>query len=67
MVDREIVDTGDGGAAAMVAGLLAVALVVVGVFFFVSMNNSATGQTITVQLPAATQNVSVSVSPPTGQ
>jgi hypothetical protein len=67
MVDREIMDTGDGGAAAIVAGLLAVALVVVGVFFFVSLNNSATGQTITVQVPATAQNTSFSVKAPTGK
>ena len=35
MVDREtIIETGDGGAAGIVAGLLIVALLVVGFFFF---------------------------------
>lgn len=64
MVDREtIIDTGDGGAAAVVAGLLVVALVVVGLFFYFGMNHGSTGQTITIDVP----KVTVSVAPPAGQ
>lgn len=59
MTDREtIIETGDGGAAGIVAGLLVVALVVVGFFFFFSMNRSGM-QTIDIDVPA----VSVKVTP----
>jgi hypothetical protein len=57
MVDREtIIETGDGGAAGIVAGLLVVALVVVGMFFFFSMGNSGS-QTIDLDIPAVTVDV----------
>jgi hypothetical protein len=50
------IETGDGGAAGIVAGLLIVALVIVGFFFFFSVNNSGR-QTIDIDVPA------VSVTP----
>jgi hypothetical protein len=57
MVDREtIIETGDGGAAGIVAGLLIVALLVVGFFFFSSMNRSGS-QTIDIDVPAVTVDV----------
>ena len=57
MADREtFIETGDGGAAGMVAGMLIVALVVVGLFFFFSVNNSGR-QTIDLDIPAVTVNV----------
>ena len=57
MVDREtIIETGDGGAAGIVAGLVLVALVVVGLFFFFSMNRSGS-QTIDIDVPAVTVDV----------
>ena len=57
MVDREtIIETGDGGAAGIVAGLLVVALVVVGLFFFFGMNRSGS-QTIDIDVPAVTVDV----------
>jgi hypothetical protein len=57
MVDREtIIETGDGGAAGIVAGLLIVALIVVGLFFFFGMNNSGR-QTIDLDVPAVTVDV----------
>jgi hypothetical protein len=57
MVDREtIIETGDGGAAGIVAGLLIVALVVVGLFFFFGSNRSGS-QTIDLDVPAVTVNV----------
>jgi hypothetical protein len=57
MADREtIIETGDGGAAGIVAGLLVVALVVVGLFFFFGMSNSGS-QTIDLDVPAVTVNV----------
>ena len=57
MADREtFIETGDGGAAGMVAGMLIVALVVVGLFFFFSVNNSGS-QTIDLDIPAVTVNV----------
>jgi hypothetical protein len=57
MVDREtIIETGDGGAAGIVAGLLVVALVVVGLFFFFGMGNSGS-QTIDLDIPAVTVDV----------
>jgi hypothetical protein len=57
MVDREtIIETGDGGAAGIVAGLLVVALVVVGLFFFFGINRPAS-QTIDIDVPAVTVGV----------
>jgi len=57
MADRETyIETGDGGAAGIVAGMLIVALVVVGLVFFLSANNSGR-QTIDLDVPAATVNV----------
>jgi hypothetical protein len=57
MVDREtIIETGDGGAAGIVAGLLIVALLVVGFFFFFGMNRSGS-QTVDLDVPAVTVDV----------
>lgn len=57
MVDREtIIETGDGGAAGIVAGLLIVALVVVGLFFFFGSSRSGS-QTIDLDIPAVTLKV----------
>lgn len=57
MADREtIIETGDGGAAGIVAGLVVVALVVVGLFFFSGVNNSGR-QTIDLDVPALAGNV----------
>ena len=57
MVDREtIIETGDGGAAGIVAGLLVVALIVVGFFFYFGTNGSRS-QTIDLDVPAVTVNV----------
>jgi hypothetical protein len=57
MADREtFIETGDGGAAGIVAGLLIVALVVVGLFFFFGTNHSG-GRTIDLDVPAVTVNV----------
>lgn len=57
MVDREtIIETGDGGAAGIVAGLLIVALVVVGLFFFFGTSHSGS-QTIDLDIPAVTLKV----------
>jgi hypothetical protein len=60
MANREtIIDTGDGGAAAMVAGMVAVAIVAVGLFYFFGMTHTGS-KTITVDVP----KVTVSVAPP---
>ena len=57
MADREtIIDTGDGGAAGIVAGLLVVALVVVGFFFYFGTMNGGS-QTIDIDVPAVTVGV----------
>lgn len=57
MADREtIIETGDGGAAGLVAGLLVVALVVVGFFFFTGMNRGG-ASTIDIDVPAVTVDV----------
>lgn len=57
MADREtIIETGDGGAAGIVAGLLLVALIVVGFFFFFGMNRSGS-QTVDIDVPAVTIDV----------
>ncbi|MEO7222286.1 MAG: hypothetical protein ABIY37_07420 [Devosia sp.] len=57
MADREtIIETGDGGAAGIVAGLVIVALLVVGFFFFFVWNKSGS-QTIDVDIPAVTVDV----------
>ena len=57
MADREtIIETGDGGAAGLVAGLLIVALIVVGLFFYFGSLNSGS-QTIDLDVPAVTVNV----------
>lgn len=56
MVDREtIIETGDGGAAGIVAGLVIVALVVVGFLFFFGTGGGS--QTIDLDVPAVTVNV----------
>ena len=56
MGDREtIIETGDGGAAGIVAGMLVVALLVAGLFFFIGTNNSGR-QTIDIDIPAVTVN-----------
>jgi hypothetical protein len=46
MLDPEIRGTGDGGAAAIVAGLLALALIAVGCFYLFSLNGTSPSQTI---------------------
>ena len=57
MADREtIIETGDGGAAGIVAGLLIVALIVVGLFFYFGTNNSGS-QTIDLDVRAVTVDV----------
>ena len=57
MVDREtIIETGDGGAAGIVAGLLVVALLVVGFFFYSGINKSGS-QSIDIDVPAITVDV----------
>ena len=57
MADREtFIETTDGGAAGIVAGLLIVALVVVGLFFFFGSNRPGS-QTIDLDVPAVTVNV----------
>ena len=57
MANREtFIETGDGGAAGIVAGLVFVALIVVGFFFFFSVNNSGR-QTIDIDVPAVTVDV----------
>ena len=51
MLDRETIgEPGDGGAGAIVAGLLAVALVIVGCFFFYSLNHN-TSDPIDISVP----------------
>jgi hypothetical protein len=60
MIDHDTcLDTGDGGAAAIVAGLLAVAIVVVGLFYFASLTHDGS-KAIVVDVP----RVAVSVAPP---
>ena len=57
MAGRETyIETGDGGAAGIVAGMLIVALVVIGLFFFFSVNNSGR-PTIDLDVPGVTVNV----------
>lgn len=57
MMDRgTIIDAGDGGTAAFVAGALVVALIVVGFFFFSGINHSD-DRTITVDVPKVTIKV----------
>ena len=57
MTDREtIIETGDGGAAAVVAGMLVVALVAVGLFYFASINHVGS-KTTSVDVPKVTVNV----------
>lgn len=60
MLNREIVDPGDGGAAAIVAGLLVVAFVVIAAFYFFSMTRG-TGETIDIAAPLPV--VAASASP----
>lgn len=58
MADREtIIETGDGGAAGVVAGLLVVVAVVVALFVFFGMNNANGGRTIDIDVPAVTVDV----------
>ena len=55
MADREtIIETGDGGAAGIVAGLLVVALIVVGLLFFFNVGNRGGAAIIDLDAPAAT-------------
>jgi hypothetical protein len=57
MADHEtIIETGDGGAAGIVAGLIIVALIVVGLFFFFGSNHSGS-KTIDLDVPKVTVNV----------
>lgn len=58
MTDREttIVETGDGGAAAILTGVLTVALLVVGVFFYFSISNGGS-KTIDIDVPKITVDV----------
>jgi hypothetical protein len=57
MADREtIIETGDGGAAGVVAGLLVAVLIVVGFFFYFSMDGSRS-QTVDIDVPAVTVDV----------
>ncbi len=58
MADREtIIETGDGGAAGIVAGLVIVALVVVGLLFFFNAGNRGGSSTIDLDVPAVTVDV----------
>lgn len=58
MVDREtIIETGDGGAAGIVAGLLVVALIVVGFFFYFGTMRQGGSQTFDIDVPAVTVDV----------
>ena len=59
MADREtIIETGDGGAAGIVAGLLLVVLVVVALLFYFGMNRNGGGsQTFDIDVPAVTVDV----------
>ena len=58
MADREtIIETGDGGAAGIVAGLIIVALVVVGLFFYFGANSGGGSRTIDLDVPAVTVDV----------
>lgn len=57
MVDREtIIETGDGGAAGIIAGVLLVAIIAVGAFFFLTTNTNR-GQTIDIDVPAVSVDV----------
>lgn len=57
MVDREpYIEAGDGGVAGIVAGLLIAALIVVGLFLFTGTNRLGS-QTIDLDVPAVTVNV----------
>lgn len=57
MADREtIIETGDGGAAGIVAGLLVVALVVVGLLFYFNSTGGGS-RTIDLDVPAVTVGV----------
>lgn len=54
MLDRETtIEAGDGGAAAIVAGLLVVALVIVGLFFYFSLDHNTTAP-IDITVPHST-------------
>jgi hypothetical protein len=58
MADREtIIETGDGGAAGIVAGLIIVALIVVGLFFYFGANSGGGSRTIDLDVPAVTVDV----------
>ena len=57
MADREtIIETGDGGAAAVIAGLLVVALLVVGFFIFSGFGTGGS-RTIDIDVPKVTVDV----------
>jgi hypothetical protein len=57
MADREtIIETGDGGAAGIIAGLIVVALIVIGFFFYFGVNGGGS-QTIDLDVPAVTIDV----------
>jgi hypothetical protein len=58
MAYRHTIDaTGDGGAAAIVASLLVVALIVVGFFFYFGSTYADGSQTIDIDVPAMTVDV----------
>jgi hypothetical protein len=58
MSDREtIFDEGDGGMAALVAGLLAVALFVIGLFYYSGIGRTGDSQTIEIVAPAISGHV----------
>ena len=57
MVDREtIIETGDGGTAAMIAGVLVVALLIVGTLYYLSLGNGSS-RTIDIDVPKITIGV----------
>jgi hypothetical protein len=56
MANRDtIIETGDGGAGAIVAGVVIVALIVLGFFLFA--NNNGGTRTLDVDVPAVTVDV----------
>ncbi len=58
MADREtFIETGDGGAAGIIAGLMVVAMVAVGLFFFFGVNDNSGSRTIDLDVPAVTVQV----------
>ena len=58
MSDRETMfDGGDGGAAALVAGLLAVALLAIGLFYYSGIGHTGGTETIDIVAPAISAEV----------